>query len=101
MRRYVAQLAAFALHAQVRNAAAFLVEVFDQQLGQFFASERVIQKDRKNRPVSFSFQGVRRWGIEQLAHLAITQRRGLALIAVHLGTLDSLHRVVRHRVTFA
>ena len=48
------QLAALAPHAQMRNAAAVLVEVFDAQLGEFLAAQRVKQQHGEDRAVALS-----------------------------------------------
>ena len=101
VRRKVAQLAALALHPKMRHAPALLVEILDQELGQLFAPERVVQQHRQDGPVPFSFQRVAWRRVEQRARLRVAQRRCPAFARFGLRAPNAAHRVVGDRIGLA
>jgi len=101
MQRHIAGLAAFAGHFQVRHAAPFLLEVFDFQLAQFLAPQRVIEQGGQNRLVAERPQRRSRRRVQQLARLVVAERRGAAFETVVLRPLDAFHRIMGDRVFVA
>ncbi len=101
MRRQVAQLAALALHRQVRHAPALLAEILHQQFGQFLPAQRVVQQHRRHHPVALAFEDVGGRRIEEQPRLRVTQLPRLAFAGLGLRALDALDRVVRDRVGLA
>ena len=101
VRGQVAQLAALALHAQMRNALPFLAKIQNPQLGQLLAAQRVVQQHRQNGPVAFSFQCVVWRRVEQRARLRVAERRRPAFAGFDLRALDAPDRVVGDGVGLA
>ena len=98
VQRDVAGLVAFAVHAQVRDAAAG-VDVLDLQATEFFAAQAVIEQGGEQRPVAQAFEASCRCGrFIELPGLLVGDRRRLAFVAVDLGALDAFHGVGRHGV---
>ena len=58
MQAHITQLAALAMDLQVFEAAA-LLDIADQQMGRFFATQAVVQQHGENRPIALIFQGAR------------------------------------------
>ena len=86
---------------QVRHAAPLVPEVFDLQLAQLSAVQRVIKQGGQDRPVALALDRDAFRRIEQLPRLVVAQRRRLAFVAFHRRPLHALDRVVRHGVAFA
>ena len=80
MRRQVAQLAALALHPQMRHAPALLAEVLHEQFGQLFAPERVVLQHREDGPVALALECVVGRRCQESARLGVSQRRRLAFV---------------------
>ncbi len=92
MQRQKADLAAFAVDAQVLDAASFL-QVVGVQLRRFFAAQAVVQQHGQDGPIA---QPLERFGvrsIEQLLGLVIAEGRGLAFVGLNPGPFDAVHRV--------
>ena len=96
-----AQLAALALHPQMRHAPALLVEIFHAQFGEFLAAQRMEQQHGQDGAVPFSLERAGRRCREQRARLRIAQRRRLAFQGVDGRALHAFHRVVQHGVAVA
>src|SRR5438105_5738628 len=62
----------------------------------------MVQQRGQDGAVTFPFEGVPSWGIEEHAGLLVTERRREAFVGVgDLGPLHALHGIVHHGVAFA
>jgi len=86
MQRQIARLAAFARHFDVRHALADVAKVFDLELAQFFAPQRVKEQGGKNGAVALAADVIVLRRLEELAGLMIGNRRRLAFAALRLST---------------
>jgi hypothetical protein len=100
VQRQVANLAAFAEHAQVPHPAA-LLQVDLVQRAQFGAAQAVVEQCGQHRAIAQALEGraVRRR--QQCARLVIADRRRPAFLTRDLRSLHAVDRVALDRVGFA
>ena len=101
MGRNETQLAALALHAQVGNAPALLVEILDQELSELLAAQRVKQQYGEDGPVALALEGAGGRRIQQRPGLRVAECRRLAFERVDGRSFYALNRVVVHGIALA
>src|SRR5690242_14731730 len=85
----------------MRNTPAFLLEVANLQLAQFFAAQRVVEEGGENSAITLALEGLAVWLHEKLAGLMITEGRGLSFSTFHFRPLNTLHWIVGDGVLVA
>ena len=92
----MAQLVALAAHPQVHHATP-LVDIPEGELRELLAPQPVMQEQGEEGAIAQPLRGIDRC-FQELARLGITDRRRLALVALHLRPLNALDRVVGDRI---
>jgi hypothetical protein len=58
MQLHIAYLAAFAMHFEMRHALAYVLEILDLELAEFFAAQPVKEQGRENGAVALVARAV-------------------------------------------
>ena len=77
-----ADLAALAVHPEMHHAPT-AVQVAQPQPAQLLAAEAVIEKGGQDGAIAHALERVLGRGIEQLAGLSVTERRGRAFVGIN------------------
>ena len=65
---------------------------------QLLAPQAVVKQHIEEDAIAPPLQVVAGGKPQEASRLGITERRGLAFVALHFGPADAFHRIVRHRV---
>src|SRR6185437_3237654 len=89
VQRNVAHLAAFAMHPQVRHAAARM-DILHGKPRELLAPQAVIEQQGEKGAVALRLEVLALGELHEMPRLGIAQRRRLALVAFDLGAPDTL-----------